>query len=92
MDNENISVDTEEMAREMLDLFEQHTEENSEGVSLLTIEGLAELSVYFGYSVEEEFRAEVFLIFLNLLNEAGYQYDMSQFMSIEEEDDEDFTS
>jgi len=90
-EKEQDDQDVDDAAGELFTLFEHHSSFAS-GVSLVSEEGLFEMSHFFG-AVPEEDRGYVFLSFLSLLYEDDYRYDMQQFLQMDgvEEADEDTT-
>ncbi len=83
------SFDIKAAAENLLSMFEDHMgetrEEYTEGVSLISEEGLYEMSTFFG-TVPEEERGFVFLAFLAHLYDEGHKYNMQQFLQMEEMD------
>jgi len=90
-EKEQDEQDVDDAAGELFTLFEHHSSFAS-GVSLVSKEGLFEMSHFFG-TVPEEDRGYVFLSFLSLLYDDDYRYDMQQFLQMDgvEEADEDTT-
>ena len=81
----NNLYDTEAASKQLLELFEEFSEGRN-GASLVSEEGLQNMSTYFG-TVPEEERGYVFLSFLADLYEEGYKYDAQQFLNMEEAND-----
>jgi len=76
-------------ANGLLDLFEDNTEIES-GASMVTEEGLINMGEFFD-DVPREDRGYVFLAFLGRLYEEGYSYDMQQFLTMEQVQDNENT-
>lgn len=77
--------DIEDAARELFMLFEAYSD-NEEGAFLVTDIGLEKMSAFFE-TVAVDTRGWVFQSFLALLYEAGYGYDVQQFLNMDSVED-----
>lgn len=85
--SKEFEIDT--AANGLLDLFEDNTEIES-GASVVTEDGLINMGEFFD-EIPMEDRGYVFLAFLGRLYEEGYSYDMQQFLTMEQVQDNENT-
>ncbi len=78
-DNKN-KDDVLTVAENMFDIFEDNTD-NLNGETLISTAGLSQLCGYFDY-VDEDIRGAVWEVFLDMLYEADYIYNIEQFLIV----------